>query len=41
MAVFAEVEAMALRPLPPSVFVRATRSRAMVGPDVHAKVGGV
>jgi transposase len=40
VAVFAAVEAMALRPLPPGVFVQASWSAAMVGPDIHAKVGG-
>ena len=39
-AVFAAVEAPALRPLPAAPFVLATWSAARVGPDIHAKVGG-
>src|SRR6185312_17237679 len=39
-AVFAAVEASALRPLPATPFVLATWSSARVGPDIHAKVGG-
>ena len=39
-AVFAAVEAPALRPLPAAPFVLATWSSARVGPDIHAKVGG-
>lgn len=39
-AVFAAVEASALRPLPPGPFVLAAWSTPMVGPDIHAKVGG-
>jgi hypothetical protein len=38
-AVFAAVEAPALRPLPTASFVLASWSRPMVGPDIHAKVG--
>lgn len=38
-AVFAAVEAPALRPLPVAPFVLATWSAAKVGPDIHAKVG--
>jgi hypothetical protein len=38
-AVFAAVEAEALRPLPARPFVLATWSTAKVGPDIHAKVG--
>lgn len=39
-AVFAAVEAPALRPLPTASFVLAAWSRPMVGPDIHAKVAG-
>ena len=39
-AVFAAVEASALRPLPVAPFVLATWSAARVGPDIHARVGG-
>lgn len=38
-AVFAAVEAPALRPLPTSPFVLATWSTGKVGPDIHVKVG--
>jgi transposase len=38
-SVFAAVEAEALQPLPGKAFVLATWSTAMVGPDIHAKVG--
>jgi hypothetical protein len=38
-AVFAAVEAPALRPLPTAPFVAATWSTPTVGPDIHAKVG--
>jgi transposase len=38
-AVFAAVEAGALQPLPARPFTLATWSTAMVGPDIHAKVG--
>jgi transposase len=38
-SVFAAVEAEALLPLPARPFVLATWSTAMVGPDIHAKVG--
>jgi transposase len=38
-AVFAAVEAAALRPLPAREFVLAGWSTATVGPDIHAKVG--
>jgi transposase len=38
-AVFAAVEAAALQPLPARPFTLATWSTAMVGPDIHAKVG--
>ncbi|GLI03943.1 hypothetical protein Pa4123_92240 [Phytohabitans aurantiacus] len=38
-SVFAAVEAEALQPLPGRAFVLATWSTAMVGPDIHAKVG--
>jgi transposase len=38
-SVFAAVEAEALQPLPSKTFVLATWSTAMVGPDIHAKVG--
>jgi hypothetical protein len=38
-SVFAAVEAAALLPLPVKPFVLATWSTAMVGPDIHAKVG--
>jgi hypothetical protein len=37
--VFAAVEAQTLQPLPAKAFVLATWSTAMVGPDIHAKVG--
>jgi hypothetical protein len=37
--VFAAVEAETLQPLPTKAFVLATWSTAMVGPDIHAKVG--
>jgi transposase len=37
-AVFAAVEAGALRPLPAEPFVLATWARAKVGPDIHAQV---
>jgi transposase len=40
-AVFAAVEAGALRPLPAAPFVLARWSAAVVGPDIHAKVGAV
>ena len=38
-AVFAAVEAPALRPLPVAPFVLAHCSTAKVGPDIHAKLG--
>jgi len=38
-SVFAAVEAQALQPLPAKPFVLATWSTAMVGPDIHARVG--
>lgn len=38
-AVFAAVEAPALKPLPKTPFVLATWSVAKVGPDIHVKVG--
>jgi transposase len=38
-SVFAAVEAEALAPLPAKPFVLATWSTALVGPDIHAKVG--
>jgi len=38
-AVFAAVEAAVLQPLPARPFTLATWSTAMVGPDIHAKVG--
>ncbi len=38
-AVFAAVEAPALRPLPRAPFVLATWSSGKVGPDIHVKVG--
>lgn len=38
-AVFAAVEAEALRPLPARPFVLATWSTAKVGPDIHIKAG--
>jgi transposase len=38
-SVFAAVEAEALQPLPTKAFVLATWSTALVGPDIHAKVG--
>ncbi|HEX2290557.1 MAG TPA: IS21 family transposase [Pseudonocardiaceae bacterium] len=38
-SVFAAVEAPVLQPLPVKPFVLATWSAAMVGPDIHAKVG--
>jgi transposase len=38
-SVFAATEAEALQPLPGKPFVLATWSTAMVGPDIHAKVG--
>jgi hypothetical protein len=38
-AVFAAVEAAAFQPLPARPFTLATWSTAMVGPDIHAKVG--
>jgi hypothetical protein len=38
-SVFAAVEAEALQPLPAKAFVLATWSSALVGPDIHAKVG--
>jgi hypothetical protein len=37
--VFAAVEAEALQPLPVKAFVLATWATALVGPDIHAKVG--
>jgi transposase len=40
-AVFAAVEAPALRPLPTVPFVLATWSTGKVGPDIHVKVGPV
>jgi len=40
-AVFAAVEAPALRPLPAAEFVLATWSTGKVGPDIHVKVGPV
>jgi len=40
-AVFAAVEAPALRPLPATEFVLATWSSGKVGPDIHVKVGPV
>jgi hypothetical protein len=38
-AVFASIEAEALKPLPVNQFVLATWSTATVGPDIHVKVG--
>ena len=38
-AVFAAVEAPALKPLPRNTFVLATWSTGKVGPDIHVKVG--
>jgi hypothetical protein len=38
-SVFAALEADTLQPLPARPFVLATWSTAMVGPDIHAKVG--
>jgi transposase len=38
-SVFAAVEAEALQPLPAKPFVLATWSTALVGPDIHARVG--
>src|SRR6266498_3205865 len=38
-SVFAAVEAEALQPLPAKAFVLATWATALVGPDIHAKVG--
>ena len=38
-SVFAALEAPTLQPLPTRAFVLATWSTAMVGPDIHAKVG--
>jgi hypothetical protein len=38
-SVFAAAEAQALQPLPVRPFVLASWSSAMVGPDIHAKVG--
>ncbi len=38
-SVFAVVEAEALQPLPVKAFVLATWATALVGPDIHAKVG--
>jgi transposase len=38
-SVFAAVEVEALQPLPAKAFVLATWSTALVGPDIHAKVG--
>jgi transposase len=38
-SVFAAVEAEALQPLPAKPFVLATWATALVGPDIHAKVG--
>ena len=38
-SVFAAVEAQALQPLPVRPFVLASWSTALVGPDIHAKVG--
>jgi transposase len=38
-SVFAAVEAEALQPLPTKAFVLASWSKALVGPDIHAKVG--
>ena len=38
-SVFAAVEAGALQPLPAKPFVLASWSTALVGPDIHAKVG--
>jgi hypothetical protein len=38
-SVFAAVEAQALQPLPAKAFVLATWATALVGPDIHAKVG--
>lgn len=38
-AVFAAVEASALRPLPTTAFVLAAWSTGKVGPDIHVKVG--
>jgi transposase len=40
-AVFAAVEAPALRPLPATEFVLATWATGKVGPDIHVKVGPV
>ena len=40
-AVFAAVEAAALRPLPAEPFVLATWATAKIGPDIHAQVGKV
>ena len=38
-SVFAAVEAQALQPLPVKAFVLSTWATALVGPDIHAKVG--
>ena len=38
-SVFAAVEAEAMQPLPVKAFVVATWATALVGPDIHAKVG--
>jgi hypothetical protein len=38
-SVFAAVEKQALQPLPAKPFVLATWATALVGPDIHAKVG--
>src|SRR6266545_6573971 len=38
-SVFAAVEAEALQPLPTKAFALASWSKALVGPDIHAKVG--
>ncbi|WP_329303967.1 hypothetical protein OG410_41865 [Streptomyces sp. NBC_00659] len=39
LSVFEAVEATALLPLPPEPFALARWSKAMVGPDIHVKVG--
>lgn len=39
VSVFTAVEAQALQPLPIKPFALAVWSTAMVGPDIHAKVG--
>jgi hypothetical protein len=41
LAVFEAIEAERLRPLPAGAFVLAEWATAKVGPDIHARVGGV